>query len=245
MSKYKIDIPKPCHENWQEMTPSQKGRFCASCQKEVIDFTQLSPLEIARKTKSSKNLCGRFTQSQLQQEYVVASQNKLSRLGIALGLGSIIAIAQPSFAQEEQTDKINIYQENDHLQEETTLRTKTSDSISISGTVTDEEGLPLPGVTVIQQNTQNGIQTDFNGNFSIEISKDDFKNDLILEFSYFGFVNVALNCQRIESNQLLIKMKPDSENREVVITGGAFISKPNIFQRFLNLFRSKDNKRYH
>lgn len=43
---YAISIPKPCHEDWSKMTPSEKGRFCQSCSKSVIDFTQMSQQSI-------------------------------------------------------------------------------------------------------------------------------------------------------------------------------------------------------
>ena len=36
---------------------------------------------------------------------------------------------------------------------------------SISGTVTDEKGVPLPGATVLVEGTQNGVSTDFDGNY--------------------------------------------------------------------------------
>lgn len=123
--KFKLNIPEPCHEDWQQMSPTQKGKFCESCQKEVIDFTKLSASEIAQKTKNATQLCGRFTSTQLKQEYIAASQNSLSRLGIALGLGSIIAVAQPSFAKEEKPDKIEVHQ----LQGEVALTTQANDSI--------------------------------------------------------------------------------------------------------------------
>ena len=44
---------------------------------------------------------------------------------------------------------------------------------SISGTVTDENGVPLPGATVLVQGTDDGVSTDFDGNYSINASSGD------------------------------------------------------------------------
>lgn len=222
------------------MSPTQKGKFCGSCQKEVIDFTKLSASEIARKTKNSKQLCGRFTSTQLEQEYVSTSQNSLSRLGIALGLGSIIAVAQPSFAQEEKTAKVKVDAENDSQYNESTQAETQKDSITIKGTVIDEEGLPLPGVSVIQQNSSHGTQTDFDGNFSIKILKEDFEDKVFLEFSYVGFETTLIKIKPDEENQIIkLQLNPD-----MALEGEVVIVRTNIFQRFLNLFRSKENKHY-
>jgi len=35
-------IPTPCHEDWNKMTPNQQGKFCASCCKQVVDFSLMS-----------------------------------------------------------------------------------------------------------------------------------------------------------------------------------------------------------
>jgi len=37
--RFTISIPEPCTENWNEMTPTERGKFCAHCQKDVIDFS--------------------------------------------------------------------------------------------------------------------------------------------------------------------------------------------------------------
>jgi len=71
-AKYmKIKIPNPCHEDWNKMTDSDKGRFCKSCQKTVIDFTEKTPVEIAAffHQNKGKKVCGRFRSYQLEREY--------------------------------------------------------------------------------------------------------------------------------------------------------------------------------
>ena len=54
---------------------------------------------------------------------------------------------------------------------------------TVSGTVSDSEGLPLPGATVVVQGTSIGVTSDFDGNYSIKI--DNRNNSLA--FSYTGF----------------------------------------------------------
>ncbi|MEO2059221.1 MAG: carboxypeptidase-like regulatory domain-containing protein [Mesonia sp.] len=249
--KFKLNIPEPCHEDWQQMSPTQKGKFCASCQKEVIDFTKLSATEIARKTKNAKQLCGRFTSTQLEQDYVSTSQSSLSRLGIALGLGSIITVAQPGLAQEKrptQESVLNLNSENEEEEKIDVVEALNNkmpicgfdEVIIITGNVTEETGLPLPGVNIIQQNTSNGTQTDFDGNFSIEISEEDFENEVFLQFSYVGFETVQVKINSEEKNQTLkLELSPGE-----ALEGEVVIIRTNIFQRFLNLFRSNENKRY-
>ena len=44
---FKITIPQTCHESWSEMTPNTLGRYCASCDKTMVDFTRKTDIEIA------------------------------------------------------------------------------------------------------------------------------------------------------------------------------------------------------
>ena len=66
---YKLTIPKPCHNSWQDMTPNEKGRYCLSCNKTVTDFTQLSDTEITNYFIQHKDegTCGRFYKKQLDR----------------------------------------------------------------------------------------------------------------------------------------------------------------------------------
>ena len=64
-TKYKITIPKPCPEDWNKMTPNNNGRFCGSCSKNVVDFTNMLPDEIQMYFQQHSNVCGRFKNLQL------------------------------------------------------------------------------------------------------------------------------------------------------------------------------------
>jgi hypothetical protein len=62
-----LSIPVPCHEDWNEMTPTQKGAFCQKCQVDVMDFTDKSNEEIKAffQANHGKKTCGHIRQSQL------------------------------------------------------------------------------------------------------------------------------------------------------------------------------------
>jgi hypothetical protein len=67
--KIQLSIPTPCHENWDAMTPVQQGKFCGSCLKQVIDFSNMSDRQVAEffKKPSTGSVCGRFMTDQLDR----------------------------------------------------------------------------------------------------------------------------------------------------------------------------------
>ena len=66
----KININEPCHENWDKMTANDKGAFCLSCKKNVIDFSQKTIAEVKSffsELPATEKVCGRFREKQLQE----------------------------------------------------------------------------------------------------------------------------------------------------------------------------------
>lgn len=86
---------------------------------------------------------------------------------------------------------------------------------TVTGTVTDNQGTPLPGANVFVKGTTNGTQTDFDGNYTLEVDAD-----AVLVFSYLGFVtqeiavngNATVNATMAEDAAAL---------DEVIVTGYA------------------------
>ena len=63
-----VHITEPCHEDWSNMTEADKGKFCQSCQKIVVDFSMMTDAEVLNYfNKTSKQTCGRFDSHQLMR----------------------------------------------------------------------------------------------------------------------------------------------------------------------------------
>lgn len=85
-------------------------------------------------------------------------------------------------------------------------------SQEVTGTVVDNSGLPLPGVNVIEDGTSNGTQTNFDGNFSIEVGQE-----AVLVFSYLGMKEQRVTVGSQSSIQVTLK-NDTGQLDEVVVT---------------------------
>jgi hypothetical protein len=66
---------------------------------------------------------------------------------------------------------------------------------AVSGVVSDNAGMPIPGVSVLVKGTQNGTQTDFDGKFSIKATPSD-----MLVFSYVGMKTLQMSASSTNVN---------------------------------------------
>jgi hypothetical protein len=235
--KYQITIPKPCHEDWNKMTQTQKGKFCKSCSKEVVDFTKLSVSEISKKVLKDENLCGRFKETQLNKEIETIKKSNVSKIAASLALVSTIAVSEPIFSQSKKdTIEVVNYQEGKVFIENDSIEK----FIYIKGKVKDVSG-DLPGVSILLKGTTIGAQTDFDGYFSIKIPNKKRKSP-ILVISYLGFKTQEVAILSIKKPLIIEMEEEDAMLGEIVITTGmiAIEKKPIIFKRIGNIFRKKD-----
>ncbi len=89
-----------------------------------------------------------------------------------------------------------------------------SQEAQISGTILDDLGQPLPGANILEVGTTNGVQSDFDGNFTISVSKPN----AVLSASFIGFktVDYPLNGQKTIS----ISMEVSANSLDEVIVVG-------------------------
>lgn len=94
------------------------------------------------------------------------------------------------------------------------LKIQSAIQKTISGKITDDAGMPLPGANIVEKGTSNGVQTDFDGNFSISVSDEN----AVLVVSFVGFLNQEIEVGN--QNSLAIQLISDAESlEEVVVTG--------------------------
>lgn len=84
----------------------------------------------------------------------------------------------------------------------------------LNGTVTDDTGAPLPGASIVEKETTNGTQSDFDGNFSITVAD----SDAILVISYIGYATQEVSV--VGQTQFTIALAPDASALEEVVVVG-------------------------
>ena len=92
---------------------------------------------------------------------------------------------------------------------------------TVTGSVVDENGLPLPGATVVEKGTTNGVSTDFDGNFAIQVGEGS-----TLEASFLGYSTLSIGVAG--QDNISFSLVPDNELDEVVITGYSSLRRSEV-----------------
>ncbi|MAC64247.1 MAG: SusC/RagA family TonB-linked outer membrane protein, partial [Flavobacteriaceae bacterium] len=92
--------------------------------------------------------------------------------------------------------------------------TKAVAQTTVEGNVKDSEGLPLPGVTVRVEGTGVGTQTDFDGNYSIDVPGDDS----VLVFTFVGMTTVKRTVNG--NNTINVTLENDQQALDEVVVVG-------------------------
>lgn len=160
-----ITIPEPCHENWKKMTPTQKGRHCTSCEKEVTDYTKMNDEQLVKKLTKQPEGCGRFNKSQLDREVKLERKSTQALAPYAASLlipiSLLGSLQNKANAQENKTEKtfntIGVGR----------YRNPISKKVTTTGIITNVKGSPLEGVKISIVQNKEFVLTDAKGNFAI------------------------------------------------------------------------------
>jgi len=197
----KIKIDKPCNENWAEMTPDEKGRFCNKCAKSVIDFSVLSDKESIEILSSSKGeVCGRVTSSQLSTPLIYFPKPRQSRIPYSKIAANLFFVASAFSAQsctaQNDKPKTEVHSSIDEIihkkglievEKDVESPSKTIENNVIKGIIlSPKDSLPIHHAK-IEFFTIHRVYTahsDSLGQFALEIPQDAIKAKNVIRTSY-------------------------------------------------------------
>lgn len=201
-----LHIPEPCHENWDAMTPQDKGRHCQSCNKVVVDFSVMTDRQVLDYFKNAQgNTCGRFHNDQLQRP-LIEPQKQLGKwnyflASVASFFVGLKLMAQPKIllgkVANPKQEIVNKTTQNNAIKGEVVM----PELITVTGKVTDEKGAALVGVSVTIGKTNKGVVTRSDGGFRIKCPKDA---ELI--FRVIGYEKRVIKTTQLNRQNAVVKL---------------------------------------
>jgi hypothetical protein len=226
----RLQVPGPCHKDWDQMTETGKGRYCLSCRKEVIDFTLMSDQQILKSiSRAAGGVCGRFNSEQLNRDMELKKNNNLSWYKYLIHvmipamlvtnkssaqstrLADTIVFAAPKDSSERLTGAVAIIKE-----------IQKPETITVEGTVSDEKLQIIPGASVLIKGTTKGTNSDAKGYFKIRIGGDESKVTLVASSIGYGQKEFSIDLNKATQNLITtsVIMKEQTMGLgEVVVLG--------------------------
>jgi len=225
-----INIPKPCHQSWQQMMPAESGRHCAQCCKTVTDFTTMTNSEVITYLSNTGNVCGRFSQPQLNNlnhqfgaETLATAASGWKRLAVIMGIASFAlsfkAVAQNKPAITVQTPRPT-GDAGSFMLGKVLATTDAAKTRVITGRICDDQNVPMPGVTV---KMPSGVSTttDTSGKFRLAIATDTKQ----LQVSFIGYKPLLVDICADENYQVKLTTE------QVMMMGDIMVIRPPLIRR--------------
>ena len=222
MKQFNLSIPTPCHERWEQMTPTEQGRFCSSCQKTVIDFTHMTDQQLAAFFKKPVgNVCGRLAKDQLERDIIIPPKRiPWVRYFFQFTLPAFLLSLKSAGQKDARVEKITVVHNNsdtlikDVKQQATALKT-------ISGQVRDAEGTPIPFATAMIKGTSHSVSCDGEGKFTLPYQQLPFT----LYISSVGYESISYQVAASTPNEIILPAMQTALTGEVVIIAGYVVPK--------------------
>ena len=113
--------------------------------------------------------------------------------------------------------------------------------VTVTGTVTDTGGLPVPGASVVLHGTTIGISTDANGKFRLEFEE---RPNIIIDVSFIGMKKQEIPVKlRGGKADIKVILESDTNIEEVVVTG-IFTRKKEGYTGSVSTIKGEDIKKY-
>lgn len=210
----KVNLPEPCHEDWNKMDSQEKGRFCGSCEKLVIDFSVMSDIEIVNYFKEYKgqNTCGHFKKNQINRHLDTQLKEKETprrKLFLKELTAACFAFFLASTDAKAQGGVVYTDEEIEQIKEERNQKKALENQgkeIAINGKIINDKEV-LSNAIISIKGTEHKTVSLENGLFSIYVPFEIAQNQ--------EFVILVVECEGLETKEIEVKTSPTSQFIEV------------------------------
>jgi hypothetical protein len=231
----RLSIPKPCSQNWEDMSPDTDGRYCGHCAKTVIDFTGMPTDEILKVIAGKSHSCGRFNQFQIDDLNSILDRSEKTvsfwRKGLAAAsLASLLSLVSGEAKSQPYRIEQAPVRPNDTLGGMVgKMAFNLAPQVIVKGTViATDDNLPLPGVSIRIKGTNFGVVTDANGCFTLKVPGAGQS----FTVGYKGYATQEFSATNTDESDLCIRLRP-------LIMGEIVVVRRPFFKRVYNRFNRR------
>lgn len=227
-----LNIPRPCSEKWTNFTKTQKGRFCGSCSKVVIDFTTMNDEEILNYFSNYEgHVCGRFRGEQLKS-YLPA--NIPVRPGVGLLRAGVLSLLLLLTSKPVSAQNISPKSKTEIVIQRNSAEVKPPRDIHdhhlVKGIIKAEDDMPLPGASIVLKGSDIGTTSDANGYFEFP---QQLKEGDVLLIAFIGYVPYEYKIPKHSPDVVEINLMLSIDFLGEVAVGEVYQDTPSGFNKFL------------
>ncbi|MEO6979683.1 MAG: carboxypeptidase-like regulatory domain-containing protein [Mucilaginibacter sp.] len=230
----RLNIPQPCGQDWSQMTATESGRHCESCAKTVVDFTRMSNDEVICYLSTNRHVCARIGAQQMTSiNMQLVSRQSQNKGGWAkwVMVASLFVATAYNRANAQNATHATEQTVNDNAQAQSSPLGKVyfPDSANyqvITGRVTDNNNVPLPGAAIKVSGANTGTQTDVEGNFRLQIPTSTKS----IKVSFLGFESTIIEIRKADK-VLKVRLKENS-----AMLGGMGVTRQTLLKRLYARF---------
>jgi len=221
-----LRLEQPCKQKWPDMTPATNGRYCDSCEKTVIDFSQMTDNEILKFLSANKSgFCGQFRESQLNRPFVETKLNSASTKLNSLFAG--LALAGAAGSVSAQTTDTTSYHpvvviDQKHPTGAVCIRQNPVDTndLVLHITVTDTANhvaIPFANISIQQAGVNFSAVTDIDGKVTLTVPAEALQDSMVMTIRLIGYRMQTMTVYTQQRNQEVTIFMVE---QEVMMLGG-------------------------
>lgn len=213
-------------QSWEEMAQADNGKFCTSCNKPVIDFSNFTEQQLQDFfSKINGRICGNFRPDQINRTLSVENNNQHKYFIPQLLVSTVLTIGltNKSVAKEIKVPIVQIQSESLFKTEanQKIIPTSSADSLNyINGKIIDNNSSePLPFARIFIKGINNNVESDAEGNFKLAVPDTLIGKEITLVIAFVGYQNkeMQVSIERLPLKAEIRLTKADINLRGVVV----------------------------